>query len=57
MVALGAAPARQAGAELLIINREPTPLDGAATLAIHAQIGPLLQKALEKSAIGGRVRD
>ena len=31
--------AKRAGAMLAIINREPTPLDGAADLIVHEQIG------------------
>lgn len=34
--------AKQAGAELVIINREPTELDGLADLVIHADIGDVL---------------
>lgn len=34
--------AKQAGAELVIINREPTELDGIADLVIHADIGDVL---------------
>jgi NAD-dependent deacetylase len=31
--------AKENGAQLVIVNREPTPLDGAADLVIHAEIG------------------
>jgi NAD-dependent deacetylase len=34
--------AKDSGAKLVIINREPTPLDEAADLVIHAEIGPVL---------------
>ncbi|HRK24981.1 MAG TPA: Sir2 family NAD-dependent protein deacetylase [Beijerinckiaceae bacterium] len=36
--------ARRAGARLVIINREPTELDRAADLVIHADIGPTLSR-------------
>ena len=38
--------AAQLGAPLVIINREPTPLDGIASLVIHDQIGAILGDAL-----------
>jgi NAD-dependent deacetylase len=31
--------AKENGARLVIVNREPTPLDEAADLVIHAEIG------------------
>jgi NAD-dependent deacetylase len=34
--------AKENGAQLVIVNREPTPLDGAADLVIHAEIGSVL---------------
>ncbi len=34
--------AKENGAKLAIVNREPTPLDGHADLALHEEIGPLL---------------
>jgi NAD-dependent deacetylase len=34
--------AKQAGAKLVILNREPTPLDDFADLVLHAEIGPTL---------------
>jgi NAD-dependent deacetylase len=34
--------ARRHGARLLIINREPTPLDAIADLVLHAESGPTL---------------
>ncbi len=34
--------AQRHGAGLLIINREPTPLDGAADVVLHGEAGPLL---------------
>ena len=36
------AAAKRAGARLVIVNREATPLDGAADLAIHDEIGKVL---------------
>ena len=38
--------AKQAGAKLIIINREETPLDGIADLVLHDEIGPLMKKTL-----------
>ncbi len=43
--------AKQAGAKLVIINRETTPLDGIADLVIHGQVGHVmsgLMKILEE---------
>jgi NAD-dependent deacetylase len=37
--------ARQSGAELVIVNREPTPLDAAADLVVRADIGEVLNAA------------
>ena len=34
--------AKRAGARLVIVNREPTPLDGLADLVLHGEIGSLL---------------
>lgn len=34
--------AKQLGAKLVILNREPTPLDGMADLVLHEEIGPTL---------------
>lgn len=34
--------AKQLGAKLMILNREPTPLDGIADLVLHDEIGPSL---------------
>ncbi|MBJ6126114.1 SIR2 family NAD-dependent protein deacylase [Microvirga splendida] len=36
--------AKENGARLVIVNREPTPLDGAADLVIHAEIGEVFSK-------------
>jgi NAD-dependent deacetylase len=33
--------AKENGARLVIVNREPTPLDEAADLVVHAEIGPV----------------
>lgn len=34
--------AKQLGARLVIVNREPTPLDGIADLVLHREIGPTM---------------
>jgi len=34
--------ARERGASLVIVNREPTPLDNMARLVIRGEIGPTL---------------
>lgn len=38
--------ARESGARLVIVNREPTPLDDAADLVIHAEIGEVFSAFL-----------
>ena len=38
--------AKENGARLVIVNREPTPLDEAADLVIHAEIGEVFSKFL-----------
>ena len=38
--------AKENGARLVIVNREPTPLDGAADLVIHGEIGPVLSQVM-----------
>lgn len=38
--------AKEAGATLVILNREPTPLDDDADLVIHAEIGPTLKRVV-----------
>ena len=40
--------AKQAGARLVILNREQTDLDDLADLVIHAEIGPTLEAALDR---------
>jgi len=40
--------AKENGARLVIVNRDPTPLDGIADLVIHEGIGDTLQAALAK---------
>jgi len=35
--------AKRAGAKIAIINREPTPFDRVADLAIHSQLGPAME--------------
>jgi NAD-dependent deacetylase len=39
--------AKRMGAGLVILNREPTPLDPQADLAINAEIGPTLQSVID----------
>lgn len=41
--------AAQAGAALVIVNREPTPLDPIAELVLHAPIGDTLEQVLSKA--------
>lgn len=38
--------AKEDGATLVIVNREPTELDGLADLVVHAEIGPLMTETL-----------
>ncbi|MEZ6022027.1 MAG: Sir2 family NAD-dependent protein deacetylase [Hyphomonadaceae bacterium] len=38
--------AKDDGAQLVIVNREPTPLDRHADLVVHAEIGPLLTETM-----------
>lgn len=44
--ALFPARARQYGAKLVIVNREPTPLDDLADLVLHDEIGPTMTAAM-----------
>jgi len=39
--------AKRAGAQLAILNREPTDLDGRADLVLHDEIGPTLSEIVE----------
>lgn len=39
--------AKRTGARLVIVNREPTELDGYADLVLHAEIGPLMSDTLK----------
>ena len=39
--------AKRNGARLIIINREPTPLDGIADLVLQSEIGPTLSAAVD----------
>ena len=39
--------ARRNGARLVILNREPTPLDAIADLALHSEIGPTLSAVVD----------
>ena len=43
--------AAQHGARLVILNREPTGLDGIAHLVLHCEIGETLQRAAELSGV------
>ena len=43
--------AKQYGAKLVIVNREPTPLDYAADLVIHEPIGATLAAAVDRVAM------
>ena len=45
--------AKNNGSRLAIINKQSTPLDPIADFLLPSSIGPSLQKALEKSALGG----
>ena len=45
--------AKTNGSKLAIINKQSTPLDPIADLLLPSAIGPSLQKALEKSVLGG----
>jgi NAD-dependent deacetylase len=38
--------AKQYGAKLVIVNREPTPLDDVADLVLHDEIGPMMTAAM-----------
>jgi NAD-dependent deacetylase len=40
--------AKRQGAQLVILNREETPLDGVADLVINAEIGPTLGSVIER---------
>ena len=40
--------AKGRGATLVIVNREPTPLDGIADLVLHTEIGPTLSAAVPR---------
>jgi hypothetical protein len=42
----------EAGAPLVIVNRDPTPLDRLATLNLREEIGPLMTAALAHLRIG-----
>ncbi len=39
--------AKRNGARLIIINRDPTPLDGIADLVLHSEIGPTLSAVVD----------
>jgi NAD-dependent deacetylase len=39
--------AKRHGAKLIIVNREPTELDGYADLVLHTEIGPLMSETLK----------
>ncbi len=40
--------AKRSGASLVIVNREPTPLDDIADMVLHAEIGSLLPSAVAR---------
>ena len=40
--------ARDAGAQLVIVNREPTPLDPVADVAVHGEIGDILPGLVQR---------
>ena len=40
--------ARQAGARLIIVNRDPTPLDGIADAVVHGEIGAVLPELVRQ---------
>jgi NAD-dependent deacetylase len=40
--------ARQAGARLIIVNRDPTPLDGIADAVVHGEIGVVLPELVRR---------
>lgn len=42
--------AKESGARLVIVNRDPTPLDDAADLVIHEEIGPVLSAAVGETS-------
>lgn len=46
--------AKLQGARLVIINREPTPLDGLADLVVRETIGPVLKRVAESLCRAGR---
>ena len=43
--------ARRTGAELVIVNREPTPLDQMATVVINESIGETIQQLIESGVL------
>ena len=44
--------AKRLGARLLIVNREPTPLDGVADAVLHGEAGTLLPALVERALAG-----
>jgi NAD-dependent deacetylase len=48
--------AKRLGASLLVVNREPTPLDGLADAVLHGEAGTLLPALVEASLAGGSGR-
>ena len=40
--------ARQAGARLIIVNRDPTPLDGIADAVVHGEIGAVMPELVRR---------
>lgn len=47
--------AKHNGSRLVIINKQPTPLDPICDLSVHSSIGSTLEKALEKSSLAGLI--
>jgi NAD-dependent deacetylase len=47
--------AARSGADLVILNRDPTELDSYADLVVRDEIGPALTRAVEALGLGGRL--
>jgi NAD-dependent deacetylase len=43
--------AKRNGARLVILNRDPTPLDGIADLVLNTEIGPTLSAAVDLNCV------
>jgi NAD-dependent deacetylase len=44
--------AARAGADLVIVNREPTPLDPLAAVLVHGAAGESMSRIIEAAALG-----